>query len=487
MRFLTSARRSALVVVGALIGVGALAGGCGSTQRTPVPVDTMVTVGRAEHYRGYPSTGYFPYLEISADGMCVAFASDARNLLPGDENKGHDIFVYNRTSGAVELASVASDGTQGNGDVGFGLDISGDGRYVVFESEATNLVPGDTNETMDVFLRDRQTKQTKCVSVASDGTQANGESESLAISEDGRYVTFASAASNLIAGDTNDRRDVFPHDLRTGKTERISISTDEGEGHGESWAGGVSADGRYVTFWSSASDLVAGDTNEVEDVFARDRVKGKTTRVSVTSRGEEGNGRSIAADITPDGRYVLFTSTASNLAPGDADDTEDVFVHDLRTGATECVSMASDGSVGDQHSGGGSLSADGRFVAFSSLARNLTDDTPKGDEWFRSSGMFLHDRRTRRTERISGASDELRAQIGFPYGNSDHASVSADGRYVGYYTALTNHYPASSTGPAGGSKSVDCIFIYDRETGQAARIFVASDLPAEPDAAPERR
>jgi Tol biopolymer transport system component len=487
MRLLTTARIRALVVVSTLLGAGVLAAGCGPAQGTSVPVDTRVSVGRTEHSEGYPTTGYLPYLEISADGMCVAIASDARNLIPGDENKHHDIFVYDRRTGAVELASVASDGTQSNGDVGFGFDISGDGRYVVFESGGTNLVPDDTNDTMDIFLRDRQTKQTKRVNVASDGTQANGECASPAISDDGCYVTFASAATNLIVGDTNGCWDVFVHDLQTGKTERISISADEAEGNGNSTGGVVSADGRCVAFRSSASNLVAGDTNQVEDVFIRDRVEGETIRISVASRGEEANGRSSCAAITPDGRYVLFTSRASNLMPGDAGDTEDVFVHDCRTGVTECASVASDGSVGDWHSSGGSISSDGRFVAFSSLARNLADDAHAGDEWFRSSRVFLHDRSTGRTERISQAGDEVQAQIGFPFGDMGRPSISADGRHVAYYAAFLNHHPAASSLPEGGSKSVDCIFIYDRETGRATRIFVASDPSPEDDAAAERR
>jgi Tol biopolymer transport system component len=227
----------------------------------------------------------------------------------------------------VQLVSVASDSTQGN-DNSWDPSISADGRYVAFFSHASNLVPGDTNNTLDVFVHDRLTGQTTRVSVASDGTEGNGDSFVGSISADGRYVAFASWASNLVPGDTNGRSDIFVHDRVTGQTTRVSVASDGTEGNGDSWGcPSISADGRYVAFASWASNLVPGDTNGRSDIFVHDRVTGQTTRVSVASDGTEGNGDSWwRPSISADGRYVAFPSYASNLVPGDTNGWADIFV-----------------------------------------------------------------------------------------------------------------------------------------------------------------
>jgi|GEM_PF-1585857 len=225
----------------------------------------------------------------------------------------------------VQRVSVASGGTQGNGDSGC-PSISADGRYVAFQSYASNLVPGDTNGTWDVFVHDRLTGQTTRVSVASDGTQGNGDSECPSISADGRYVAFASLASNLVPGDTNGTWDVFVHDRLTGQTTRVSVASGGAQGNSGSWCPSISADGRYVAFQSYASNLVPGDTNGVLDVFVHDRLTGQTTRVSVASDGTQGDSYSFGSSISADGRYVAFSSLASNLVPGDTNDKPDIFV-----------------------------------------------------------------------------------------------------------------------------------------------------------------
>jgi Tol biopolymer transport system component len=180
----------------------------------------------------------------------------------------------------------------------------------------------------DVFVHDRVTGQTSRVSVSSSGEQGNGESRFPSLSADGRYVAFESLASNLVPSDTNGTPDVFIHDRVTGQMTRVSVSSSGEEGNGNSSEASVSANGRYVAFHSSASNLVPGDTNGTWDVFVHDRVTGQTSRVSVSSSGEQGNGNSYEANISPDGRYVAFGSAASNLVPGDTNGTPDVFVHD---------------------------------------------------------------------------------------------------------------------------------------------------------------
>src|SRR5207249_1268748 len=211
---------------------------------------------------------------LSADGRFVAFGSDATNLVAGDTNGTTDVFVHDRQTGTTERVSVASGGgTQGNGKSGgfFAFPaLSADGRFVAFQSDATNLVAGDTNGTTDVFVHDRQTATTERVSV-------NGFSAGPALSADGRFVAFHSTGSNLVAGDTNGATDVFVHDRQTGTTERVSGASDGTQGNDASAGPALSADGRLVAFHSSATNLVAGDANRAYDVFVHDRAVSTTT------------------------------------------------------------------------------------------------------------------------------------------------------------------------------------------------------------------
>jgi Tol biopolymer transport system component len=323
---------------------------------------------------------------ISADGRYVAFDSGASNLVPGDTNGRSDVFVHDRQTAATTRVSVSSAAAQGN-DHSYAPSISADGRYVAFYSHATNLVPGDTNATHDVFVHDRQTAATTRVSVSSAGAQANGGSDKPSISADGRYVAFESQASNLVAGDTNATEDVFVHDRQTGTTTRVSVSSAGAQGDGHSNAPSISADGRYVAFHSGATNLVPTDTNNWYDVFVHDRQSGTTTRVSVSSAGGQGNGTSRWASISADGRYVAFNSSASNLVPGDTNDAYDVFVHDRQMGSTTRVSVSSAGAEGNGESEVPSISADGRYVGFESTAANLVPGDTNG-----YYDVFVHDR-----------------------------------------------------------------------------------------------
>jgi len=222
---------------------------------------------------------------------------------------------------ATTRASVATRGTQGNGQSA-GPAISANGRYIAFTSEGTNLVAGDTNDAQDVFVRDRITGATTRVSISTRGTQADGSSFGpAAISASGRYIAFSSSATNLVAGTTGG---VFVRDRVAGTTTLVSVATSGAKAVGGEPA--ISADGRYVAFISEASNLVAGDTNERPDVFVRDRVRGTTTRVSVATRGAQANQRSSEPAISANGRYVAFSSDASNLVRGDTNGSSDVFV-----------------------------------------------------------------------------------------------------------------------------------------------------------------
>jgi Tol biopolymer transport system component len=306
--------------------------------------------------------------------LTIAAALAIGILACGDGDGGRDTVFHT----GITRVSVASDGTEAN-DISWARSISGDGQYVAFISKASNLVAGDNNNRLDAFVHDRLTGETTRVSVASDGTRANRDSAGASISGDGRYVAFYSFATNLVARDTNDREDVFVHDRITGETTRVSVASDGTQGRSHSFKPSISGDGRYVAFYSRATNLVGGDTNGVEDIFVHDRVTGETTRVSVASDGTEGDSYSHhRPSISEDGRYVAFESSASNLVTDDSNGQRDVFVHDRLTAATTRVSVALDGTEGNNWSRRSSISADGRYVAFESWASNLVAGDTNG-------------------------------------------------------------------------------------------------------------
>jgi Tol biopolymer transport system component len=325
---------------------------------------------------------------ISSTGQFVAFVSLATNLVSGDTNNQRDIFVHDRVTGSTECVSVDSSGAQGDGDSTW-PSISADGRYVAFDSVATNLVPGDTNGKLDVFVHDRSTGSTVRVSVDSFGAQANGSSNFSFIADGGQVVVFQSDAPNLVAGDTNSWMDIFLHDLSTGTTERVNVDSSGAQADSMSLLPVLSADGSVIAFESDAGNLVAGDTNGHRDVFVRDRAQGITERVSIDSSGAEGNDWSATATISGDGSLVGFTSQATNLVSNDNNDWDDVFVHSRVTGITERVSVDSSGNEGDNDSGfylPSALSSDGLVIAFQSNADNFA----RGDI-NAGSDVFIHD------------------------------------------------------------------------------------------------
>jgi Tol biopolymer transport system component len=391
----------------------------------------------------------------SGDGRVVAFDSIATNLVAGDTNAEIDVFVRDRQSTETTRVSVASDGTQAN-DLSVLPAVSGDGRYVAFESDATNLVPGDANGRRDIFVRDRQVAETTRVSVASDGTQGSSEfgfsqGADASISADGRFVAFQAGFTNLVAGDTNtcvslpnlppgECPDIFVHDRQTGQTTRVSVASDGTQANDQSFRPAISADGRYVAFASVASNLVPGDTNGAQgvflgtDIFVHDRQTGQTTRVSIASDGTQANRESFAPTVSADGRYVAFLSLASNLVARDSNGRrnpqlgQDVFVHDRLTGQTTRVSVASDGRQALGPSFDPSISADGRRVAFASDAANLVLMDRNG-----VGDVFVRDRQAGTTVRVSVAADGTQAND-----SSSLPAISGDGAAVAFFSAATN-------------------------------------------------
>jgi len=385
------------------------------------PTTTRVSVGLG----GAQGNGFDP--AISADGRWVVFTSFSSQLVVGDTNGTSDVFVHDQQTGTTTRVSVGPGGLEGNG-YSSGRAISAEGRWVAFISDASNLVAGDANATRDVFVHDRQTATTTRVSLGPAGVQANAYSEHPLISADGRWVTFYSAASNLVADDANGAVDVFVHDRQTGTTTRASVGTGGLEGNGSSVNGTISDDGRWVAFESVASNFVGGDTNGDFDVFVHDRQSGTTTRVSVDSAGAGGNDGSRGTALSADGRWVAFCSYATNLVTGDSNGRQDAFVHDRQTAATTRVSVGPGGVQGNGDSCSSTISADGRWVAFSSVAANLVAGDTNG-----RYDAFVHDRHTGTTTRVS---------VGSTAGEGDNSSgspaISGDGRWVAFDSYASN-------------------------------------------------
>ena len=364
----------------------------------------------------------------------------------------------------TERVSVATGGTQGNGD-SYWASISADGRFVAFYSAASNFsslqaiyvrdrTSGTTelvgpglgypsissdgrfvaftsgNNAMDVFLRDRVNGTTELVSVATTGVSGSGTSDlfgSNAISDDGRFVVFVSFASDLVVGDANQFADIFVRDRSSGITELVSVATGGGHGNGPSYWGSVSGDGRFVAFDSYASNLVAGDTNGKLDVFVRDLVNATTERVSIDSAEAQGSKDSFNGSLSFDGRFVAFLSS-SLLVAGDTNGHRDVFVRDRLNGTTERASVSTSGVQGSHDCRNASISADGRWVVFEALSPNLVAGDTNG-AW----DIFVHHLGSGTTDRVSLSSSGAEANL-----KCFNASISGDGSFVAFDSAASN-------------------------------------------------
>jgi Tol biopolymer transport system component len=362
-------------------------------QHTPSVVTTRVSV---RFDGGRITRGRSALSSISGDGRWIAFTSAAPNLVTDDTNKKGDVFLFDRRTRQTRRVSVRSDGGQATGGRSAYPAISADGRWITYTSKATNLVDDDTNGTWDVFLFDRDTGTTQRVSVRSDGGQATGTSRGQpAISGDGRWITYSSAAADLVADDTNEESDVFLFDRDTGTTQRVSVRSDGGQANGGSGGPAISADGRWITYTSAARNLVADDTNRRADVFLFDRDIGTTRRVSVrTGGGQFRYCCSYDPAISADGRWITYTSGARNLVADDTNGRDDVFLFDRDTGTTRRVSVRTGGgqfrsccgsrALGDSY--GPAISADGRWVTYSVYVEATYTDP---DRWGLITDVFL--------------------------------------------------------------------------------------------------
>lgn len=405
------------------------------------------------------------YPSISGDGLKVAFGYYNDNLVPYDENGKADVFVHDLTSGETTRVSVASDGSEGDGS-SESPSISGNGRFVAFSSRSTNLTADATNPfyTYGIYVHDLQTGITELVSKNSEGNRADLGGESPSVSDDGRFVAFASYSADLVLNDTNETADVFLHDRETRETALVSIGSEGLHGNNKSDYPKITADGRYVAFWSFATNLVPNDTNEASDIFVYDRLTKITTRVNVNSDGSQSEGGvSHETALSANGRIIAFISSDEKLDGRLRDINSAVFIHDRDADAngvfdeqcTGCrTTIRVDAEFNDPLAKTGeaathslAISGDGRFVAFH---RGYTLNLPPPFLWDRhDANLFIQDRQTGITKRVAVDSPGFRIEICFDLfrmglcaetDETMHPSLSYDGRFIAFEGWLSKSY-----------------------------------------------
>jgi Tol biopolymer transport system component len=401
-----------------------------------------------------------PVLSSNADH--VVFTAQASNISGPPPSscsaEAHCSHIYVRdrfaeTTRAISTASpktkTTTDGDGGSGDP----SISGDGGVVAFYSVASNFVRNDNNGHADIIIWRRGGGYSRA-SISSSGREANGPSDSPSISSNGRVVAFVSNATNLVPGDTNDHQDIFVRDMAAHRTSRVSIATSGSEANGPSGMPALSADGRYVIFSSEASNLVSDDTNGDSDVFVHDRSTGRTTRVSVSTYGAQGNGASQAGTISADGRRIAFNSEASNLVAEDSEDCPrrepagscwDVFIRDLTTGMTTLVSVTNDGAVANSDSYSPLISGDGRSVVFVSFANDLAGG--RGSDNY-GNPVYVRNLETKVTRQI-GEADEDIPIVNLSFDGRYVAPVQWDGKMSIFDRSAETYIPVTNCAPRG--------------------------------------
>ena len=370
--------------------------------------------------------------------------------------------------GVTERVSVSTAGVAGDDD-SIHAAVSGNGRYVAFLSRASTLVPGDTNGSSDVFVRDRVAGTTERVSVDSrerqgTGGEAGGVLDSNfglpALSADGRYVAFVSSETNLVKGDRNNVPDVFVRDRVAGTTERVSVSGRKVQANSDSSDPAITPDGRFVAFSSFADNLVPGDTNFTSDVFVVDRAATTLApeRVSLSNTGAQAENSSDVPSISADGRFVAFASAADTLVPNDNDGATDVFVRDRVAGTTEGISVAPTPSGFGNTSTSPAITPDGRSVAFSSWEPDLVPGDTNN-----SYDIFVRDRSTGTLERVS-LTDAGAQGDDWSLG----PAISSDGHLVAFSSLAKNLV-------AGDNNFDFDVFVRDRTAGTTVRASVRTD------------
>ena len=409
---------------------------------------------------------------ISDDGNFVVFQSNANDLVSqSDNNIGADVFLYDLSSNQVSLVShnAANTGTASGGGNGYGNGssagrISGDGRYVVFTSYAEDFTSGSGNAYyQDVYVYERSSQAVSLVSRNISGTgEGNSESYGASISRDGTFITYVSSSSDLVNDQINSGPNVFLTVRPVGLTLLVSRNqSNTGSGNNSSNNPVISADGSYIAFESYASDLVGNDINGTRDVFLYARSSATVLLLSQTTTGFSGNSDSNSPQISSNGRFVTFTSQASDLAANDTNGTtQDVFVFDRLNPATLGAASRNGSGNGNSSSSVGSLSGDGSVVYFNSSATNLTsgDNDSATDVFrYRTDNTALPTLVTARSPSISSATANSASSI------STRQTVSDNGQFVVFLSYASD----LATGDTNGTTDV---FLYDRTSGQTTLV-----------------
>jgi Tol biopolymer transport system component len=373
---------------------------------------------------------------ISGDGRYVAFESEAANLVPGDINLLRDVFVKDTQTGTILMASTTSGGQLADG-LSKSAYLARNGVWVVFSSNAENLDPApDPNFLYDIYLRNLATGAVIHVTPPATGslTFPDNDCHHPSVTDGGRFVAFESAATNLIANDTNNRADVFVRDTVTNITYLASASSPGVPANGLSLEPMISGSGRYLVYQSGATDLVPGITLPEFHIYLFDSGIGTTTLLS-QSGGTPGNGVSSSPRISRSGDYAVFTSNASNLVPNDTNGESDIFVYDVANQTLSRESLATGGNQLSDVSLFGSISDDGRFVTFSSAAPELPGGSNSAHQ------IYLRDRQLNVTILLSRSPA---AQLGDS--TSHGAVISATTLDVVYSTSATNLLDSDTNG-----------------------------------------
>jgi len=376
-------------------------------------------------------------LSFSDNGRYVVFQSDASNLVSGDTNGVTDIFLYDSQTSTMTRLSIGLSSAEANGS-SFDPVISGDGSTVAFVSYASNLVASDTNGKPDVFKVNLSTGTISRLSVTSSGTEGNGASGEPSISSDGNLVAFTSNATNLVSGDTNGVSDVFVRNISAGTTTRISVDSSSVQADKASYQPKISSNGSYVAFTSDATNLISSDTNGCSDIFLRNLSAGTTQLVSASSSGTLGNRSSFFADISQTGQYIVFQSRANNLIGSDTNGFIDIFMKNMSTGAVTLVSQTSSGAQVKYDSVVSSVSLDGRFVVFESKSPDFVNWDSNA-----ASDVFIRDTVSNLTTPFSTLASNV-------VGNkkSMGARISGDGSKLGFVSLSTNLVTPDTNGQA---------------------------------------
>lgn len=412
---------------------------------------TLVSAGGT----GTPGNEASHHASITADGRHIAFSSKADNLVPGDTNGTEDIFVKNVDTGAVVRVSTNSAGEELNGDSA-GPVISADGNSVAFKSYATDLIPGASGLYGNLFVKNLQTGAISLVSADAAGNAGNAESTNPVISADGRYVAFASDASNLVPEDTNGYLDIYVRDLATGSITLVSVGAGGEAGDGSSgdiYGPSISADGMRIAFSSSAANIAPGDSDNVHDILVKDTGTGEIFVASMGEGGAKGNGNSLFPGLSADGKRVAYRSQSTNLHAGDREPQPDIYVKDLETRQLFLASTDAAGNKGNMPSWDPAISPNGRKAAFS------TDSTNLGAAGMQNFHIYLKDLEDGSLTLVSANADGVPAN-----GVSTGPTFSRNGTRVAYDSQSSNLVSGapgnafniyltifeSAEGPAGG-------------------------------------